>query len=44
MITKVNEYFFGEEEITGSDSVWFYGFIGLCALIVLTITVQGWFI
>lgn len=33
---KLNEYFFGEEEIHLSDSVWFYG--GLVGAIVWTIS------
>lgn len=35
----INDYFFGEEEITLSDGLWFYGVIGVVVaslLIALT--------
>jgi hypothetical protein len=34
---KLNEYFFGEEEISTSDKLWFYGTI--IAMVVITATV-----
>lgn len=32
---KINEYFFGDEEISLHDSLWFYGFYTLVIIILL---------
>jgi hypothetical protein len=42
MLKTVNEYFFGEEEISKSDAIYFYGFYALCGLIVLTVILPIW--
>lgn len=35
---KINDYFFGEEEITLSDGLWFYGIIvGIIAIVMITL-------
>lgn len=36
LIRALNHYFLSEdeEEITGSDLIWFYGFYGICFIIV----------
>lgn len=38
MIKKLNNYFFDEDEITLSDSIWFYG-VALAVPVITFITV-----
>lgn len=38
MIKKLNNYFFDEDEISVSDSIWFYG-IALAVPVIIFITV-----
>lgn len=41
MIRKMNDYFFGEEEICLSDALWFYGIPAFTLLIMLTVVLPA---
>lgn len=37
MIKLLNNYFFGEDEISLSDALWYYGSLGFMVLVLLTV-------